>query len=198
MTGQRSRRATAALAAALVAVALLGLAGCGKASPAAVPNQGFVSADGTVTQLAPGQRKAPVELAGTTLQGRHLDLRTLRGHVVVLNVWASWCAPCIAESPALQAVHLATEGQGVRFVGINTEADTSAALAHEKRFDVTYPSLHDESGRLLLALRGSTSPKALPSTLVLDKQGRVAARVSVKVDQALLTGLVHDVAREAS
>jgi thiol-disulfide isomerase/thioredoxin len=192
MTLRAARRATVAL----VAAALLALPACSGGSTTSVAGQGFISCDGTVTQLAVSERKDPVEFRGTTLAGKPFNLRSLRGDVVVVNVWASWCAPCIAEAPGLQKVHEQTEAEGVRFIGINTEADQAAARAHERRFGVTYPSLADDGGRALLRLRGSLPPTATPSTLVLDRNGRVAARVIGRVDASTLQSLVDDARAE--
>ena len=116
--------------------------------------------------------------------------------MVVVNVWGSWCAPCIAEAPALQAVHELTQDQDVSFVGVNTKDGAAAARAHEKRFGVTYPSIDDDGGRVLLDLRGSLPPSAIPSTLVLDREGRVAARILGKADRTVLNGVVDDVLAE--
>lgn len=183
-----------ALLAVLLTVSLSGCTSSGQT--AAVAGQGFISGDGTVTQLAASRRKAPVEFAGTTLAGAPFDLRRHRGQVVVVNVWGSWCPPCIAEAPDLQAVHAATAAAGVVFIGIDTKDNPAAARAHERRFGVTYPSIGDDGGRVLLALRGSLPPIATPSTLVLDRQGRVAARVIGKVDKVVLRGLISDALAE--
>ena len=184
---------------AVVAVLLLGvpgiLTGCSGGS-SGVAGQNYISGDGTVSTLAVADRKDPVKLAGSELDGGSLDVADFRGQVVVVNVWASWCPPCIAEAKDLQEVHRATEGEGVQFVGINTDTDLAAARAHEKRFGVTYPSIDSDGGRLLLALRGTLQPSAKPSTLVLDRDGRVAARVLGKVDASTLTGLITDALRE--
>jgi thiol-disulfide isomerase/thioredoxin len=177
--------------AALAAAALL-LAGC-SATGDAVAGQNYRSGDGTVRWLAPSSRQAPVELHGTTLTGQRFDLKSLRGHVTVLNVWASWCPPCIAEAPALQQVHQQTQDEGVAFVGIDNESDTAAAEAHERRFGVTYPSIGSDEGKVFLSLRGTLQPDATPSTLVLDRQGRVAARVLGRVSADTLSGLIDDV-----
>jgi len=182
-----------------VAVLLLGVAGpitgCSGGS-SGVAGQNYISGDGTVSTLAVADRKDPVKLVGTQLDGGSLDVADFRGQVVVVNVWASWCPPCIAEAKDLEEVHRATEGEGVQFVGINTDTDLAAARAHEKRFGVTYPSIDSNGGRLLLALRGTLQPSAKPSTLVLDRDGRVAARVLGKVDASTLTGLITDALRE--
>lgn len=192
--GRRSRpRRTAVVALLLGGLALL--AGCSGGSPS-VAGQNYISGDGTVATLAVADRKDPVELAGRQLDGGTLDVADFRGQVVVVNVWASWCPPCIAEAADLEEVHRATEGEGVQFVGINTDTDLAAARAHEKRFGVTYPSIDSDGGRLLLALRGTLQPSAKPSTLVLDRDGRVSARVLGKVDASTLTGLITDALRE--
>lgn len=185
-------------AVALVGAAVLALTGCSGGSAAAVPGQGFISGDGTVTQVAVGDRKGAVRFSGTTLDGRPYDVRDDRGQVVVVNVWGSWCAPCIAEAPALQAVHEQTRDGGVSFVGVNTKDGAAAARAHERRFGVTYPSIDDDGGRVLLDLRGSLPPSAIPSTLVLDRQGRVAARILGRSDRTVLQGVVDDVVAEGS
>jgi thiol-disulfide isomerase/thioredoxin len=192
---QTSHRRPFLAAAAGLVLALL-LTGCSKAS-AGVPDQGFISGDGTVTQVAAADRKAPVSFAGTTLDGDRWDLRDHRGEVVVVNVWGSWCAPCIAEAPALEAVHEQTKADGVVFVGINTKDNAASARAHERRFSISYPSIDDDGGRVLLALRGSLPPSAIPSTLVLDRRGRVAARVLGRADRTTLRELVADVVDEA-
>lgn len=194
-TRHRPRRTT--LAVVLLLGCVLLVTGCSRAS-GQVAEQGYISGDGTVTTLPAADRKAPVSFAGTRLDGGDLDVRAFRGDVVVVNVWASWCPPCIAEAKGLEEVHRATEGEGVQFLGINTDTDLAAARTHERRFSVTYPSIGSDGGRVLLALRGSLQPSAKPSTLVLDREGRVAARVLGKVDASTLTGLVTDVLREQS
>jgi thiol-disulfide isomerase/thioredoxin len=189
-------RKRAAALGVLVSVLLL-VAGCtDRTRGDDVAEQGYISGDGTVRQVEVAERDDPVTFAGTTLDGEPIEARDLRGQVVVLNVWASWCPPCIAEADDLQQVWDETKGDGVAFVGINFKDQTAAALAHEKRFGVTYPSIEDEAGRVLLALRGSLPPNAVPSTLVLDRRGRVAARVLGQVSTGTLRALVEDVQSE--
>jgi thiol-disulfide isomerase/thioredoxin len=152
--------------------------------------------DGGVRTMDPvKQRKEPIDLAGTTLSGARLDLATLRGKPVVLNVWGSWCPPCRKEAPDLQAA--ATElADKAAFVGIATRDDEANALAYERRFKVTYPSLFDR-GDMLLALRGAVSSQSPPVTLVLDAQGRIAARFVGPVTRRTLVGMVEDVTKSA-
>jgi thiol-disulfide isomerase/thioredoxin len=148
--------------------------------------------DGGVETVVPvGQRKEPIDLVGTTLAGDRLDVSTLRGKPVVLNVWGSWCPPCRKEAPALQAA--ATElGTRAAFVGINIRDEAGQALAYERKFKVTYPSLVDD-GDLLLSLRGAVTSQSPPITLVLDAEGRVAARFLGPVTRLSLVGMVNDV-----
>jgi thiol-disulfide isomerase/thioredoxin len=192
MTASRLRRTAAALA----ATATLGLAGCSGGDAQAVPDQGYIAGQGSVAAIGAADRDDPVVFRGTTLDGGRFDVRDHRGKVVVVNVWASWCPPCIAEAPDLQQVWAGSDPRQVQFVGIDTQDNVAAARAHEKRFGVTYPSIEDDGGRVLLALRGSLPPKAIPSTLVLDRRGRVAARVLGQVPASTLRALLSDALAE--
>jgi thiol-disulfide isomerase/thioredoxin len=177
----RSLRAIGVLLLAVTAVA-----GCGGDNVQNVAKNG-----GVQTLVPPEQRKEPIDLVGTTLAGDRLDLATLRGKPVVLNVWGSWCPPCRKEAPDLQAA--APElGAGAAFVGINTRDEAGQALAYERKFKVTYPSLVDK-GDLLLSLRGAVTSQSPPITLVLDAKGRVAARFIGPVTRRTLVGMVTDV-----
>ena len=118
------------------------------------------------------RRPAP-PLSGTTLQGEPLDTASLRGQVVVLNFWADWCGPCRAEAPFLNKVANDTEDEGVRFVGVNVKNDRDAALAFERVAGTPYPSLYDQPGALLLRFR-EVVPQTPPSTMLIDREGRLA------------------------
>lgn len=174
------------------------LAGCADASSDVESGggQGFVSGDGSAQVIAPEDRTAAPEVAGTTLDGEPLALADFSGDVVVVNVWGSWCAPCRAEAEALQQVYLDHRQDGVQFVGLNTRDQQAAALAFEERFGITYPSLVDENGELQLAFRDSLPPNAIPSTLVIDRDGDIAARVVGPTTYSQLSDLVGDVAAE--
>jgi thiol-disulfide isomerase/thioredoxin len=189
MTGRRQLAGTAALA------VLLGVtAACSSGSGGGATGSSFISGDGTVVLLPADRRAAPVQFAGSTLEGARFDLASHRGEVVVVNVWGSWCAPCRKEARDLQAAWQQLEPKGVQFVGIDTlEQQPAQALAFQRTFGVTYPSVADDGGKVLLALRGAVAPKSIPSTLVIDPQSRVAARISGPTTTATLVDLVQDV-----
>ncbi len=189
-----------ALGAAVATALCLGLTACssGGSTGASTGEAGFVAGDGTLKLLAGDERQSPVSLTGETLDGARLDLASLRGKPVVLNVWGSWCGPCRKEAPDLIAA--AKElGSSASFVGINTrDADQAQAKAFERSYGVTYPSFFDPGGTLLLSLRGAVAPNAIPTTLVLDGQGRIAARITGATTKATLVGVVQDVAKAGS
>lgn len=191
--------AAAVAAAALAGILLAGCASGGTTVEEAARGQGapeWVSGDGTVEQVPPARRGAGVDLDGTTLDGTGWSSGQERGKVLVLNVWGSWCPPCVAEMPALQAewARLSAAGSPVAFMGVNTGESSATARAFVRKEKVTYPSLSSDGGTYALALQGKAN--ATPTTLVLDRQGRIAARVSGQITGATLRGLVEDVLAE--
>ncbi len=162
-------------------------------------SKGYVAGDGTVQQLTAGSRTTTVSLSGTTVDGKAWSTASdAAGKVVVVNVWGSWCAPCVDETPHLQQVSqsYSAAGKPVAFVGIDIKEGAATAAAFLKANGVTYPSLSDSAsgGQPMLALQGKAA--ATPSTLVLDRQGRIAARVLGATTASTLTALVDDVLAE--
>lgn len=182
----------------LVAVPLLlVLAGCtGDSDVESGGGQGFVSGDGSALVLDEADRVAAPDLAGTTLEGDELALADFAGDVIVLNLWASWCGPCRAEAPALQQVSSDAAKDGVSFVGINTRDQDAAALAFEKNFDITYPSFVDDSGQLELLMAEAVPLTGIPWTVIIDRDGLIAARVLGASTYSELSNLVDEVASE--
>jgi thiol-disulfide isomerase/thioredoxin len=197
VVGPRGRRRPALRFRLAAAAALLAVAGCSSAvGNAGAPDKGYISGDGSVTVTPVDKRGAPATFAGKTLDGGPFDVADHLGDVVVVNFWASWCPPCIREAPGLQRVWTQYKSRGVQFVGVDVGDNRAAAQAHERRFDVTYPSIEDGAGRILLAFRGTLTPSSRPSTLILDRDGRVAARVLGRVDATTLRDLVDDTLAE--
>lgn len=152
---------------------------------------GFEQGNGSVLILPPDDRAIAPELSGTTLDGDKLSTADYSGQMIVLNVWGSWCAPCRKEAPALVAA--AEELPDVQFIGLNTrDLDKAPPRAFVRAFDVEYPNLYDPEGALLLGF-GQVPPKAIPSTLIIDTEGRVAARILGEITTATLVGVVEDV-----
>lgn len=183
------------LRAALLAVALpsaLVLAGCSN-DVGSSGNQGYVAGKGIITSVKAADRKQPGEVAGRTLDGKQVSLSDFRGKVVVVNVWGSWCGPCRAEAPMLAQASRDLAKKGVVFLGIDSrDPSKDAAKAFVRRFDVPYPSLYDQQGSTLLAFRGTLTPNSVPSTVVVDPQGRVSGSVLGSLTRTTLDDLVDD------
>lgn len=139
--------------------------------------------------------KAPT-LEGDTVEGPALQAASLRGQVVVVNVWGSWCAPCRAESPDLAKLARETKADGVVFLGIDVRDDRSSARAFTRRYSIPYQSLFDPDGRQLAKFASIIPINAVPSSAVIDRSGRVAASVVGRIDYKTLRGAVRDVLAE--
>ena len=150
----------------------------------------FVSGTGTSVYIKIKDRKDAPVISGELLMGGNKTLAA--NQVKVINVWASWCAPCRAEAPTLAA--LAKKYKGAVFLGILTRDSEVAARAFQNRFQLPYPTLVDDS--VLLKFRDTLTANAIPSTLLIDKKGRVAARISGEVTVASLSELIEKLHRE--
>jgi thiol-disulfide isomerase/thioredoxin len=203
--GHPSRRTTLRWAAVAAAgVIVTGASAC-SSDPNSIAEQakagdrkGYVSGDGTIEQLQADQRGNTVALTGTTLEGEPWTMKGKQGTVLVVNVWGSWCPPCIEETPDLQEAweEVQAEKLDVEFIGLDLQEAPESGLAFQKANGVTYPSLAYDGGVPLLALQGRV--QATPTTLVLDTTGRIAARVSGPVSKTTLRGLVDDVLAETA
>lgn len=182
--------------AALGAVALLALTGCSSGTSSEATGTSFVAGDGSIVLLDPAERVAAPSIVGTTLDGQQLSSAGLAGDVLVVNVWASWCAPCRSEAPSLERLSKEFADQGVSFIGLNTRDSDTSARSFVERFGITYPNVIDRDGVLQLGFRDSLPPRAIPSTLVMDRSGRVAARVLGAVSESSLRGVIEAVADE--
>lgn len=188
------------------AVAVLVLAGVALTGCAANPladqyregsAKGYIAGDGTVAEWPPSERGDPVVFDGVTENGETIASTDLEGDVIVVNFWYAACAPCRAEAPDLEAIYQQFRDSGVSFVGINVRDQAATALAFAETYGVTYPSIIDLDKEAGLAFAGSFAPNAVPTTLVLDSSGRVAARIVGRVTApSILETLIEDVLSE--
>jgi len=196
LTSSRRARLTAALGAATA----LALAGCSSSGAGSGDKGvGFVTGKGGVATASPAERVAAPDITGTSLDGGgSLKLSDYRGKVVVLNIWGSWCSPCRAEAKGLQETS-EKYGDQVQFLGINTrDTDPANAVAFEKNFGVTYPSIYDPDGAEILKFpKGSLNPQSIPTTIVIDRDGRLAARAMRAMSAEDLQKMVDPVLAES-
>ena len=181
----------------LFLVGVLALTGC--TSLSGTGDQGFVSGDGQLTVRTASEREATIELTGEGLEGESLDLADYRGTPVVVVVWGAWCAPCVAEAP--EVVEAAeTLGDEARFLGINLrDPDQAQAQAFVRNYDVPYPSIYAPDGKAMLAFDGVLAPNSIPSFVVLDREGRVAATILGELPSVqTLVEVTRDVAEESA
>ncbi|MFF3910765.1 TlpA family protein disulfide reductase [Streptomyces sp. NPDC001848] len=197
-TRSRSRR-RAVLATAGAAVAALALSACGSGGTSGGSgNTNFILGKDGIATVEKGRRAGAPDLSGTTIDGKKLDVADYKGKVVVINVWGSWCPPCRAEAPNFVKVAKDTASKGVQFVGINTrDTSTGPARAFEQQYGVPYPSLYDPTGKLMLRFKkGTLNPQAIPSTLIIDRDGKIAARTLQALTEDKLREMLDPVVAE--
>ncbi|MEU7038176.1 TlpA disulfide reductase family protein [Streptomyces sp. NPDC046237] len=182
--------------------AALALSACGSDSNGKSGGGGgtnFVTNTGGISTVAKGERTAPTKIAGETVDGEKLDIADLKGKVVVLNAWGSWCGPCRAEAPHFAKVANDLKAEGVEFVGLNTrDFNKQQAVTFEEDYEVPYPSLYDPAGKLILNgfPKGTLNLQAIPSTVVLDKDGKIAARALMALDEKKLRSMIEPLLAE--
>jgi thiol-disulfide isomerase/thioredoxin len=188
------RSALGAAAAVLVAAAAAGCAGgdIGANTPGS-SGQSFVGHSYESTFYQVGSRPVAPTVAGSTIGGQKLSLASYRGDTIVLNFWGSWCAPCRAEAPALGQLARNLAPKGVRFVGVDIRDQPDSAQAFMQTFNVGYPSLNDPGDEIALEFHSTVPPAAIPTTLIIDKSGRVAARIFGASSYAQLQALISKV-----
>ena len=160
--------------------------------------QGYISSDGAYTEIPADQRDEPIVFEGVDEQGNLVSSDDYAGEVYVINLWYASCPPCRAEAADLKAV--SEEYSNVPFLGVNISDTADVAIAFNNEFDIAYPSIIDaNTASVQLALAGTVAPNAVPTTLVLDSEGRVAARISGLLrDQSILTSMIDTVAAESA
>lgn len=192
VTSSMSRRSLLAAGGAVLAVAL---AACTSNDPlakqaSAGDNKNYIAGDGSVTEYGAADRKDPVQFKATLFDGSAVDSATFAGQVTVLNFWYAACAPCRLEAPDMQSLHTEFEPKGAKFLGVNVRDEKATAEAFERNFGLSYPSIVDKDGGVLLAMTQYVPPAAVPTTLVLDKKGRVSARILGVAEKGTLKALI--------
>lgn len=191
-----TRRARLAVLLAIIVAVVLWLTAC--APPDANTSPGYVSGDGAVTEWKAGSRPGPLKLIGVDLKGDAIDLADYRGQVVIVTTWYAGCPPCRAEAPDLVKLDAL---DGVSVVGVNTRDDVDTAEAFQRTFGVTYPSLNGSDGTAVAQLQGLVAVRAVPTALIIDPDGYVAARAVGHIEPSTLRSLVDaagNAARESA
>jgi thiol-disulfide isomerase/thioredoxin len=182
---------------ALIGATMLAVTSCSGgtvgANTTGTSGPNFVESSYSSKFFAPGSRPLAPAVTGTTLSGQHFSLAAERGNVVVINFWGSWCAPCRAEAPVLGALARYFQAKHVQFVGDNVLDYPASAEAFERTFNISYPSLNDPGEHVALAFHDTVAVAAIPSTLVIDRTGHIAARVVGEVSYNGLKALISAV-----
>ncbi|GGI42993.1 thiol-disulfide isomerase [Cnuibacter physcomitrellae] len=159
--------------------------------------KGYIAGDGSVLEIPQEQRSEPIVFGGSTDDGSAIDSATYLGNVLVVNFWYAACAPCRYEAPDLEATYQAYRDEGVQFIGVNVRDQQATAREFANTFGVSYPSVIDTDASAQLAFAGQVAPNAVPTTLVLDTRGRVAARILGRIlDVSTLEALIDRVLEE--
>ena len=193
------------LAAVLIGVVVAGLALAGCSSPDSLADQyragsgkGYIAGDGSVTEIPADHRGEAIAFDGLLEDGSPVSSADYAGSVLVVNFWYAACAPCRAEAPDLKKISEQFADDGASFLGVNVRDQAASAIAFNDSYEIEYPSVMDvDDGGMQLAFSGSIPPNAVPTTLVLDSSGRVAARILGQVKSpSILTTLISDTIAE--
>jgi peroxiredoxin len=185
---------------ALLAMTSVLISGCSDAknTASAGSETNFVAGDGSIEVVAVEKRVPAPDFTLPTLSGADFTLSKQLGKVVVMNVWASWCAPCRAEAPALQDVWKKSDQKKVQFVGLDTRDSDTAAQNFVDRYGISYPQAIDPEARVQLLFRDTLPAQAIPSTLIVDAKGNVAARILGATTEAALRSVIDDVQKSTA
>ncbi len=167
----------------------LTLTSCGGGGTS-INESSYVAGDGVITEITAGERALAPQISGASITGNSIAVTT--GKVALVNVWASWCSPCRAEAPILE--ELSKKYPSVQFLGLLTRDSDESAQAFLRRFKITYPTISDDE--ILLGFRKSLPVAAIPTTFLIDKSGRVAARISGEITYSSVSALLDKLVKE--
>ena len=160
-------------------------------------NKNYIAGDGTVTEFAQGSRPKAADWSGISESGVNLSSNQLSGVITVINFWYAGCAPCRIEMPELIELQDQFLSDEVQFIGVNVRDTSETALAFARQINLNFPSVMDaKTGSVVLAFTGVVTPQAVPTTLVIDSEGNVSARVLGRIDKGILEELIKTVVRE--
>lgn len=187
-------------AAAVVVSAALAIAGC--TSSDALSQQyrngdtkNYISGDGAVSEFDAKDSRAVINFTATTIDGKTVSAKDYRGKVLVVNFWFALCGPCRVEAKDLNSISVAQKDKAT-LLGVNVRDETGTAEAFIRKFDVPYTTVMDaKSTNVQLAFSGEAAPNSTPSTIVLDKNGHVTARILGRVNTGVLTTLIQDASK---
>ena len=160
-------------------------------------NKNYIAGDGTVTEFALDSRPKAADWSGVSESGDNLSSDQLTGVITVMNFWYAGCAPCRVEMPELIELQDQFLSDEVQFIGVNVRDTAETALAFARQVDLNFPSVMDaKTGSVVLGFTGVVTPQAVPTTLVIDSDGNVSARVLGRIDKGILEELIKTVVRE--
>ena len=175
----------------LAIATILTLTSCSTGGISSNNENAYISGDGSAIVIKESERILAPKLSGETLDGTKFNSDP--GKITVINVWASWCAPCRAEAPTLE--EFALKNPNLQFLGILTRDNLSSAQSFVKRFKISYPTLIDDA--VIASFRGSLPANAIPTTLIIDANGLVAARISGQVTVSTMKEVLEKVSGSA-
>jgi thiol-disulfide isomerase/thioredoxin len=162
-------------------------------------NKNYIAGDGTVTEFAPGSRPKAASWSGLTESGESISSDQLQGVITVMNFWYAGCAPCRIEMPELIELQDEFLSDGVQFIGVNVRDSAETSLAFARKINMNFPSVMDaKTGSVVLGFTGVVTPQAVPTTLVIDSEGNVSARVLGRIDKGILKALIVTTIKEKS
>ena len=195
---KRSDQLTRLIGILLISSVLVSVSGCAEQADLNVVGDSYTSQDGAVSEFDIDDRADPIDYTGQIEDGQTIAAEQYRGQVVVVNFWYAACAPCREEAPWLEELNQQFAADGLQFLGVNVRDGAATAQTFADSFGITYPSVIDTDGAVAFAFTGVASPTAVPTTVVLDRQGRPASRIVGILDQAILDSLIDTALAEPS